>query len=566
MNEYKIRNRSETLHSLVEHLRSLLGPHASDKLCFMNENRNQNHFLITNDGATFLSTLPLSGASNEVIVRLSKIQDELIGDGTTSVVLLCHAIIFEMNNNNLIFQDISLNNESLLSNRGNHRFSRINRSSFLKLQHLTWKLAKEMIDELKIPFLIQNKENKYSIPIENKETKENPINKSEINNNLDKNFSETIASIVRTSLSSKIVHGTKIIDILVDIFKNEEMKSKNRGYISILTQIGKPIDDSVWFHGGIIQREWPWRTEINQEIQRGIKNPTILVCRIERLGSFRIVEAIVKSKNVDESLNIMEFEEQQTLNIVSMIISKKINVVFQSGRISAEARQELEEHDIVVIDGINIREINRIASLCHTKVVKHNPRDLNDLITGHVNWIGPHSVHEKNYIRIDSSHELTILLNAPTFSMAAEVERSLHDALCVLFKSIEAGFVVPGAGALYIELSFRLRKHALSPTSDDIIVAESIARALESIPAILARNAGLSVTDTLNLLRAEHSKGKWFSGIVNGECPSDARNAMEPSNLFLNILRGTLRSSYVLLFEDVPIEHERENIRDLGLI
>mmetsp|Transcript_3355 Transcript_3355/g.12749 ORF Transcript_3355/g.12749 Transcript_3355/m.12749 type:complete len:559 (-) Transcript_3355:170-1846(-) len=547
----------QTLRNLSQHLYSLLGPHSSDKLCLLNEKTKklsqdssktqysalENHFLITNDGATLLSTLPLCGPVNDTIILLSQIQDELIGDGTTSVVLLCDAIMHEMKQM-----------ASLL------KVEQCQRKLFVKMQELTWKLAQTMISDVQEEF-----DTVRHIPI-----------------------------ILNTCLSSKIVHGTVIEKLLEDLFSHSDGPTiQSRNQMKVMSRIGKSMEHSYTFRGAFIERVWPSRIRRRGFVQPSAKasmaqsstsshdtdppptfnpdgsisNARVLVCRLEILASFRVVGASLNAFSAEQGFDMMHFESQQTINIVHRIIDSGANVVFQSGRVSSEAKQLMEQHGIVVVDGCQIREINEIAQSCGSRVVRHisaNPST--SIPLGLVKRIGPHALHDEQLIKVEADNTYCVVLQAPTFSMAAEVERSLHDALCIVFKSLESGAVVPGAGALYIELSHRLRNHALSQAKDEILIAEAMARALENIPAILARNAGISVVDTLNTLREDHRNAKWFSALVNGKCGSDGRLAMEPSSLFLNVLRGAMRCASILMFEELRPNEDRVNVRDLGLM
>lgn len=51
---------------------------------------------------------------------------------------------------------------------------------------------------------------------------------------------------------------------------------------------------------------------------------------------------------------------------------------------------------------------------------------------------------------------VTILLRGGNEMMLEEVERSLHDSLCVLKRTLECGYVVAGGGAVEIALGIYL--------------------------------------------------------------------------------------------------------------
>ncbi len=50
---------------------------------------------VTNDGATILRSIHIDNAAAKVLVDIAKIQDDEIGDGTTSVAVLCGELLRE---------------------------------------------------------------------------------------------------------------------------------------------------------------------------------------------------------------------------------------------------------------------------------------------------------------------------------------------------------------------------------------------------------------------------------------------------------------------------------------
>lgn len=55
---------------------------------------------------------------------------------------------------------------------------------------------------------------------------------------------------------------------------------------------------------------------------------------------------------------------------------------------------------------------------------------------------------------------VSLLLRGPNEYMIDEVERSIHDALCVVRRVLESGKVVAGGGAVEVALSIHLEDYA----------------------------------------------------------------------------------------------------------
>jgi chaperonin GroEL (HSP60 family) len=87
-----------------------------------------------------------------------------------------------------------------------------------------------------------------------------------------------------------------------------------------------------------------------------------------------------------------------------------------------------------------------------------------------------------------------------------EAERSLHDALCVVRNAIEDAKIVAGGGAPEAEIARQLRKYAVKVGGREQLAIEAYADAVETIPMMLAENAGLDPIDIMVSLRAEHER------------------------------------------------------------
>ena len=74
-------------------VKSTLGPKGMDKI--LQSMTMQGQITITNDGATILKSIHIDNAAAKVLVEISKTQDDEVGDGTTSVVVLAGELLRE---------------------------------------------------------------------------------------------------------------------------------------------------------------------------------------------------------------------------------------------------------------------------------------------------------------------------------------------------------------------------------------------------------------------------------------------------------------------------------------
>merc|ERR1719223_1487774 len=103
-----------------------------------------------------------------------------------------------------------------------------------------------------------------------------------------------------------------------------------------------------------------------------------------------------------------------------------------------------------------------------------------------------------------ASKATTILLRGANDYMLDEAERSVHDALCAVGRTLESNAVVPGGGAVETALSLHLEDYARTFESYEQWAIAEYAEALLTVPKTLAINAALDAIDLLAALRVRH--------------------------------------------------------------
>src|SRR3989339_2110 len=108
---------------------------------------------------------------------------------------------------------------------------------------------------------------------------------------------------------------------------------------------------------------------------------------------------------------------------------------------------------------------------------------------------------------------LTILIHGGSSHALDEIERALQDGLGDIASCLKTGLVVPGGGAIEIELAKRLREFGQTLSGREQLAIDEFAGALEFIPITLAENAGLDPIDVLTELKSRHDSGEKNVGI-----------------------------------------------------
>jgi chaperonin GroEL (HSP60 family) len=112
----------------------------------------------------------------------------------------------------------------------------------------------------------------------------------------------------------------------------------------------------------------------------------------------------------------------------------------------------------------------------------------------------------------------TLLLRGSSPELIQELEKTVKRALLILKHSRSNPKVVPGGGAILVELASQLRRYALTFEGREQFVISSFADALEKIPECLSRNYGLDPIDMMIQLRNHHTNGQQAMGVGENGC------------------------------------------------
>merc|ERR1711876_118681 len=102
----------------------------------------------------------------------------------------------------------------------------------------------------------------------------------------------------------------------------------------------------------------------------------------------------------------------------------------------------------------------------------------------------------------------SIILRGPNDFYCDEMERSIHDSLCVVKRVMESKSVVVGGGAVEAALSIYLENFATTLSSREQLAIADFAKSLLVIPKTLAVNAAQDSSDLVAKLRAYHNKSQ----------------------------------------------------------
>ena len=453
--------------AVADLVKTTLGPKGMDKILQSVSDPNNMRITITNDGATILKCVPVENPAAKVLVDIAKTQDDTIGDGTTSVTVLCGELLREA---------------EFLVNQRIHPMTIV----------AGWRQA---------------------VKIARKVLEDNAID----NGKDEEKFKEDLMNIARTTLSSKLLFVEK--DHFAGLATEAVLRLRGSGnldYIQVIKKPGGSLADSKLEEGFVLDKSFG----IGQP--RRIENAKILVANTPMdTDKIKIYGSRVK---VDSMMKVAEIEEAEKDKMrvkCTKIIDHGINCFINRQLIYNFPEQIFTDAGVVSIEHADFDGIERLAAVTGGEIASTFDRP--DLVTlGEAALVDEIMVGEDRLIRFSgckSGTACSVILRGASSHLLDEAERSLHDALCVLTETVKETRVCCGGGCMEMAMACAIDAQVASTEGKESLALEAFARALRQLPTIIADNGGFDSSELVTRLRAAHAKGDKHAGLDmnNGE-------------------------------------------------
>lgn len=239
---------------------------------------------------------------------------------------------------------------------------------------------------------------------------------------------------------------------------------------------------------------------------------------------------------------IRQREMDVTRERVRKIIDAGANVILCSKGIDDFALKYFVEAGCIAIRRVKKGDLRRIANNTGAKIVisladfegeeKFDPSFLGSAKRVHESRVG-----DWDYMFFEGlakTRAQTIVLRGANDLFLDEIERSLHDSLCVLKRVLESNQVVAGGGAVEVALSIYLDDFARSLGSREQLAIAEFSEALLVIPKTLAINAAKDATELIAKMRVFH----------NAALKSDEETKKELKYSGLDLVNGKVRNNF----------------------
>lgn len=257
--------------------------------------------------------------------------------------------------------------------------------------------------------------------------------------------------------------------------------------------------------------------------------------------------------NSPEQMQIYIDEENKMLKkLVDKIAQSGANVVLCQKGIDDMAQYYLAKANILAVRRIKESDLTKLSKATGARIVT-NINELTDKDLGSAKLVEERQVESDKWVFIEGCKNpkaVSILARGGSQRVVDEVERSIHDALMATKDVVEYPHVVVGGGAPETRVAAKLREWANSLEGRPQLAAQKFAEGLETIPLVLAENAGMDPLDTQVQLRSKGTTGKATFGIdvLGGKVADlESLNIYEPLAVKEQVINAATEAACMIL-------------------
>jgi thermosome len=439
--------------AVAQAVKSTLGPKGMDKMIV----DDLGDITISNDGATILDEMSIDHPAGKMMVEVAKTQDDEVGDGTTTAVVLAGELLHKADK----LLDDEIHPSVIIK-------------GYREAAERAGKVYSEISDETSLKDLKTLEE----------------IGLTSMTGKSAESAAELAALVVKavTQVADE-ENGTVLVDM---------------DNIKIEKKVGASLRDSELVQGIVVDKE-----VVHEGMPRKAENAKIALVDAALEIKGPETDAKIQITDPEQLQAFLDQEEKMLKNMVAKIKESGATVLLCQKGIDDIAQHYLAKEGILAVRRVKKSDMSALGRATSAKVVSR----INDLTKEDLG--SADAVHEKkiagdSMVFIEGCKNpkaVSILLRGGSEHVADEAERALHDAIGSVSSAIKSGKVVSGGGSSEMEVAMRLREYATSVGGREQLAIEAFAEALEVIPKILAETAGMDTIDTLVSLRSKH-KGK----------------------------------------------------------
>ncbi len=491
------RNNIAAAKIIAEIVKTTLGPKGMDKILV----DSIGDVVVTNDGATILEKMDVEHPAAKMIIEVAKTQDKMVGDGTTTAVVLAGELLRKA--------------EELLDQK-------IHASTIITGYRRALQVALKRLEEIARPVSLDDR--------------------------------ETLRKIVKTSLGSKSLgfatdHIADLaIEAVLSVVREVNGKKKaDKDDIQIVKKIGKSLLESQVVKGIIVDKEvvHPAMPKTVKQAKIALIDAPFEIEKTEFSAEIRIRSPELMKQFLDEEHRILQ-------EMVDKVASVGANVVFCQKGIDDAAQFFLAKKGILAVRRVKRSDMEKLEKATGGRIVT-NFEDLEPKDLGYAELVEERKIGEDRMVFVEGCKDpkaVSVLIRAGLERQLDEAERALNDAIMNVINIVDDNRFVPGGGAVEVELAKAVREEAAKYPGKEQLAMLAFAEALEIIPKTLAENAGLDPIDIMTTLRNKHAENGISYGInlITGKVDDMFQvGVIEPLKVKVQALKSSFEASAMIL-------------------
>ncbi|MCR3884713.1 MAG: TCP-1/cpn60 chaperonin family protein [Methanothrix sp.] len=438
-------------------VRTTLGPKGMDKMLV----DTLGDVVITNDGVTILKEMDIEHPAAKMMVEIAKTQDQEVGDGTTTAVVLAGELLKQA--------------EGLLEQE-------IHPTVIAAGYRAAAERSMEILKSLAVTVSEEDEDLLRKIAITAMTGKGSQSARHEL-------------AVMAVEAVRSVVDEDGTVDI---------------DNITVEKKVGGGITDSLLVRGVVIDKE-----RLHPSMPKSVTDARIALLNAAVEIEKTQVDAKIQITSPNQLQAFLDQEETALRGMVDKIVASGANVLFVQKGIDDLAQHFLAKAGIYTVRRVKKSDMEKLARATGGRVIT-SIHDIDKGDLGRAGLVEERKVSDEKMTFVEDCENpksVSIILRGGTEHVVDELDRAMEDALRVVGVVLEDKLLVPGGGSPEVDLAIRLRAYASTVGGREQLAIESFADAMEIIPKTLAENAGLDQIDSLMALRSAHETGMKNAGL-----------------------------------------------------